>query len=40
MSLTVGKLRRSGVRGKTCRKGLVLEAVMSGYFSSIQESTP
>ncbi len=40
MSLTVPKLRRSGVRGKTCRNGFVFDAVMSGYLNSIHESTP
>ena len=39
MSPSVLKIRASGVRGKTVRNGLVTEAVMSGCFSSAQQST-
>ena len=34
----VSKMRGSGVRGNTCRNGLVTDAVMSGCFISAQES--
>jgi hypothetical protein len=34
------KIRGKGVRGKIDKNGLVTEAVMSGVFSSHQESTP
>ena len=40
MSPIVLKIRGSGERGKICKKGFVTEAVMSGCFSSAQESTP
>ena len=40
MSPIVSKMRGSGVRGKTDRNGLVTDAVMSGCFSSAQQSTP